>query len=228
MKKLFFMLTAGFFCFTRPIQAATDAACTRLTEQPRINFYSSYGKLAYDFKQDQAAVTRIARRFGIIERGLFASGLAVVNVKWEISVNTLSNIMNNDDFCVAPSNIDIFIGYSDPVIYIADNLKSGSCEYNVVLRHEQTHQQINKTALDYFLPRFKKQIREIIAQTPPLQVTHIDEIDNATARLTADYNRQIAPLIEDFKRHLLQEQSKLDNHTNYEFESRLCRPENSD
>ena len=197
--------------------------CADITPSPVIKYSTSYGRLNYDFSKNNQQITQVAQTYGIIERGLFAAGLATVNVNWEISINTLGQIIDDYNICVIPTTVNVFIGYNQPQIYISKDLEPDSCEYKVVLRHEQTHQQINKTALDYFLPRLKEQINQIIKTVGPTPVSSITDIDKATIDLTQTYNQKIAPLINDFKNELLHEQSKLDNHTNYEHESKLCQ-----
>lgn len=223
MKKIFFILTVLCGVLSHSLTALA-AGCGNIRPHPQIEFSTSYGQLRYDFRNDNQQITQIAKKYGIIEKGLFASGLATVNVSWEISLNTLGQIIGDYDICVIPTHINIFIGYSEPVIYISNELEKNSCEYNVVLRHEQTHQQINKTALDYFLPQLQKQIQAIASGIKPLNVYSITDIDKATIDLTKNYNEKIAPYIDDFKNKLLAEQSKLDNHLNYEHESKLCKP----
>lgn len=221
MKKLFFILT---FIFCLPILSVPAWAfdCSQIQSMPSIEFSTSYGKLRYDNTKTNQQVTAIAGTYGISEKGLFAAGLATINVNFEISINTLGKIYGENNICVIPTNINIYIGYSDPVIYISKNIPKNTCKYNVVLRHEQTHQQINKNALEYFLPLFQDAIKRIIPTVKPLSVSNTEEIDLATTELTQTYNRKITPLIEVFKNELLNEQGKLDNHENYQHEEELC------
>ena len=109
------------------------------------------------------------------------------------------------------------------MIFITNQLKPDSCDYNVVMRHEQTHHQINAAALEYFIPGLRRSVSEISGHISPVRVGGISEIDEATNRLTEDYIKEISPLIQHFKKELMQEQGKLDNHTNYKFENDLCR-----
>lgn len=198
-------------------------SCAEILPAPEINLYTSYGKLQYDFSRDRAHLTGAGKKFGIIEQGLFASGLAVVEVAWEISLNTLSHTLDNGQICVVPSSVDVYIGYQNPVIYVDNALKPHTCEYNLVIRHEQTHQQINKTALEYFLPMFYNAIDRIAKSVEVQEVRQVKDIDGVTAELTRQYAIRLEPLIELFKRELMLEQGKLDNHTNYEMEGQLCK-----
>lgn len=221
MKKLFFILTSLFF-FSCPLKAAAFD-CAQLNSNPAIVFSTSYGKLAYDYTKNNDQITAVASRYGIAEKGLFASGLATVNVVWEITVSSMGKVYGDYNVCVVPTEINVFIGFDQPTIYISRDLAKNSCEYNVVMRHEQTHQQINKSALDYFLPLFQDALEKIADTIKPVTVAHITQIDDATNRLTREYNKKLSPLIEVFKNELLTEQSKLDNRTNYQHEKELCK-----
>ncbi len=222
MKKLFFILI--FFHTTLLSPEKVQAFdCMQAATIPTIELSTSYGNLKYDHSKNNQQITDIAAKHGISEKGLFASGLATTNVSWEIAVNTIGKIYTNYDICVVPTSIKVFIGFSDPTIYISNQIIKDSCEYNVVLRHEQTHQQINKAALDYFLPMFHRALKQIVKTISPEHISVLTEIDNSTTRLTQKYNSKLAPLIEAFKQELLTEQSKLDNHKNYNFEQNICQ-----
>lgn len=223
MKKLFFILTI-FSCCLLIKNSASAKNCNDIISVPAIELTTSYGNLKYDFTKNNQQITTIAGQYGIVEKGLFASGLATVNVNWEISINTIGKIYGDYDICVVPTSLNVFIGYTDPIIYISRDIKKDSCEYNVVMRHEQTHQQINKAALDYFLPLFQNAVEKIAEVVKPLHVARLTDIDTATTELTQIYNQKLAPLIQVFKEELLIEQGKLDNHNNYEHEKNLCRP----
>lgn len=218
MKNLFFILTILFFISSNTLAAD----CTSLDVNPKITIKSSYGKLNYDTSKTTDEITTIAKKFNLVETGLFASGLSTVNVTFDITINTFSNIMGNSEFCVIPTEVIIFLGLEQPTIYISNELKQSSCQYNVVLRHEKVHQQINKSTLEYFLPLFKNSATSIIKNIKPVHVTDINNIKNATAELTKIYNKKLTPLIEYIKKEMLTEQQKLDNPNNYLYENSLC------
>lgn len=223
MKKIFFVLTILFSSNAWAQNAAQlQNVCNGVNADPIINFQTSYGELKYDFSQTRNSLTALGKDYGIIEHGLFASGLALVSVQWEISVSTMSRRIDNN-VCVIPVNIDIFIGFQDPVIYVSRDIRPDSCEYNVVLRHEQTHQQINKTALDHFLPLFRDAIRRISHEIKPLKVNDFSESDSASQLITDEYIKKVEPVVELFKQEIMNEQMKLDNAKNYQMEADLCR-----
>ena len=219
MKKLFFILT--IFIFFCPCVFATD--CSSIDIKPNIKVTASYGKLSYDKTKTIEEITSMAKEFNLVETGLFASGLSTVNVNFDITINTLGKPIENSEFCVIPTDIIIFLGLHNPTIYISNNINEDSCEYNLILRHEKTHQQINKTTLEYYLPLFKEAAIKIVKNIEPLKITDIKEMEKSTALLTKLYNKRMMNLVDFIKKEMLNEQKKLDNPKNYRFESTLCK-----
>lgn len=217
MKKLFITLILIFFY---PI-FSLRAACPDTYPTPKIELYSSYGKLKYDFTKNIDYITKLAKKSKTIQNGLFAAGLTTLKINLDISLN--SSIKQNKNYiCVYPKDVKISIYYSDPTIYVANHLKPNSCEYNVVLRHEHTHIQINKTALDYFLPLFYKATTDIFKSIKPKQVKTSSQAKLASEQIAQEFNRKFTPLYDYFRLQIFNEQQKLDNDNNYKYESKLC------
>lgn len=219
MKKIFFILTLILI----PFRVFASDICGDYIPSPEIKFMTSYGRLTYNRSKSKQELTKIGKEYGIVEQGLFASGLALVSVIYRVSANTVRKKNRAGTYCVMPVDVEVFVGYQDPEILLSRELKEGSCEYNVVLRHEQTHQQINTAALRYFLPKLKESIEAIVRNTPPIEIRNKNDSEKATQDLINAYMRQLSPLIEFFKKELLREQKKLDNHKNYQMEGNLCR-----
>ena len=218
MKKLFFILIFSIFFAS----SSLSSECDSIAFYPKIEMFSSYGKLQYDTSKNISQITDIANKYGLIEKNLFASGLATVDISTDISTETIGQPQKNGMICVYPTKVRLFLGFSNPLIYISNTLKPKSCEYNVVLRHEQTHQFINKEMLDYFLPLFRTAITQIVINTPPIQISSINQVDEASRFLTEEYNKQLLPLVDFFKQEMIYEQRHLDNTQNYIHEKSLC------
>lgn len=224
MKKLIFTLTIlGFSTFSSLTYSYNS--CEQVHSQPKINFYTSYGKLEYDFSKDQMGISQIGMQHGVIEKGIFANGLATGTLKWEINVATSVKKGQNKQFCAIPAEIDFYMGFSSPTIYVSSDLRQGSCMYDLVLRHEQTHQQINIKTLEYFIPLFKQALHKISQEIPaePLSGHSQISLNIASKVIAQKYSERITPLIDVFKKELQIEQGKLDNSSNYAFENSICR-----
>lgn len=219
MKKLFFILTFLFFLSFN----VWAADCSDITVEPEIIVSYSFGNLTYDKSKSISEITFLSRKINQNESSSFAEGLSTVDVTFRVAATTTIQPVGINKFCVIPSKIDIFIGLSNPTIYLANSLVEGSCKYNIVLRHEQTHQQINKTTLEYYLPIFKAAVTNIIKKSPAIMINETKQIEPVTKDLTEKYNKILLPLVDFIKKEISQEQLKLDNQTNYKYEYKLCK-----
>jgi len=224
MKKLFFILT--FLFISQPaFGQLTDAQkkCMESPVNPTVNFYSSYGRLSYDFTKNTKEVHALSEEFGHLEQGLFAHGLAIVTVVNEVALSTSGQFLGDNNICVIPASLDVFIGYNNPVIYVSRELKKDSCEFEQALRHEKAHQQIHKTALDYFLPQISHAVQRISRDVKPVLISDISQMDQAAEYLTKQYMARTSIITKRFKEEILKEQAKLDSIENYRMEGELCR-----
>lgn len=227
MKKLFIILTLIFFgCVWGRTSVAEDNGCTA-PRKPLIRFSTSYGLLQYDKSRTVDEITQMSLEYGRREQGVFLSGLATVIVEKEYEFGTSGEALRGGKMCVFPSVINVFVGYTRPMIYIAKSLRPGSCEYNLVLRHEQTHQLINKKALDYFLPRFKAAAEKIALEIKPQKVSSSTEMASVTQKMTDEFAVRMNKVVAVFEKELYIEQGKLDNKINYSMEENICRKFNA-
>jgi len=225
MKKNIFALT--IFCllsevFAFPVsayQSWIERECPKEADVELV-FTSSYGKLKYitgrssDYLQKQAPEKA--------EKGYKILGLTVPNPTLEVNIETSVIAPSvGDDVCVVPKRVEIFFGYIDPVIYIASDLKNKKCRKALTLRHEQTHQQINILALTYFLPQMKKLIRKKVDTLKPVIVNN-NRRKKAAEQMNDVIMNRMSDLVAQFNNFLSQEQDKLDNQQNYDFEASVC------
>lgn len=190
--------------------------------KPVLRLRSSYGKLSYNYDYDRENLDIMAERSRLTEEGMFTAGLSLVDVDWSVSLNTVSRSVDGH-ICVIPASVDVFVGYRNPVIYISNDLERDSCTYQVVLRHERQHQQVNVSVLDYYLPVLKKGFEEQLPVLKARALKEDEDTDGATDEMNAEYAEAVRPLINRFQITLQLEQQRLDNRENYQYESRLCR-----
>ena len=191
-KKLFFILTTILFV----AKSVLAADCSNIKTNIQINLTSSYGKLLLNQDKPLSEITTLAKSLNLVENGLFASGLSTVNVNFDITLNAVGTPLEEGVFCVAPTKITLFFGLDSPTIYLANELIKDSCEYNLVLRHEQTHQQINVKALEYFIPLFEQAIKKISQEIPAEPVTAMSRsaLSRGSEQIAEAYSKRIEPL----------------------------------
>lgn len=220
------------FCISSAARAAVTeeelrAACEKQQANPEVVFYTSYGKLTYNKNYTRDQLSELGRKFGIFEVGDLASGLALVDVASEYELSVSSRRMINGGACITPIELSVYIGFQNPVIYLAKDLTPGTCLYNLVVRHEQVHQQINVNALEYFIPPIYERVKTIARNMRPMYVSSERLIKSGTNDMTAFYAGQINELVDEFKQEILAEQHKLDNRQQYLLESEICRRYNT-
>lgn len=230
MKKIFFILTILNFIYidtvfaqNTPNSAELRRICEQTAIEPTLIFYSSYGKLEYNKQYTRQNLTQLGKNMGMFEEGDLASGLALVDVASEYELNTSIRKMVNNAVCIIPQELSVYIGFQNPVIYLAQELEKGTCLYNLVLRHEQVHQQINVNALEYFIPLIYDRVKIIVKNMRPVYIQSERETKKRANEITAYYAAQINKLVEEFKQEILIEQRKLDNKQNYQLESNICK-----
>jgi len=199
-------------------QSFTERTCKK-DHEPELVFLSSYGKLEYKYKdplvmKDYSPRTRNSKHTVL--------GLTIPNPTLEVNVETTVVDNNIDEVvCVVPEKIEIFFGFVKPTIYISRDIKEKKCRKTLVLRHEQTHQQINILALNYFLPQMKKLVSQQISQMEPI-VAPRELQKKAVEEMNMFIMARMANLVEQFNIFLDKEQDKLDNEENYLFEGSVC------
>ena len=230
MKKIFFILIILNFISFAPLAAQEQAndflyisACKNEKINPQLIFSTSYGRLQYDNSYSRENLTQLGNNMGMFEKGDLASGLALVDIASEYELSVAGRKMRNGAVCLIPQELNVYIGFQNPVIYLASDLEPGSCLYNLVVRHEQVHQQINVNALEYFIPLIYDRIKIIISQMEPMYLRDGRMVKEGTNEMTAYYADQINALVEKFKQEILIEQKKLDNKRHYKLESTICQ-----
>ena len=196
--------------------------CSQIRPDPKVNITTSYGVLQYDYTQTVPQLTSIGTKSGTGEAGAFVEGLAVATTIWEMSMSVLP-VPEGNKICIVPVEVDIFIGYKNPVIYIAKELSPNSCRFNLVMRHEQAHMQINKSALDYFIPILAESIRKLAKDIRPVLIGNTQaQFQEAQNKFTEEYQRNIRPMVDTFIYERGKEQGKLDNYQHYKLENEVC------
>ena len=201
--------------------------CSLIDFQPEINIKTSYGQLIHDLSNSTQSINTMAKQSGLhAEGGIFAEGLATVEMKYGVVLSEikLKNIGNNEA-CIIPTKIDVVLGYSNPVIYVSNNYDKHSCRFGVILRHEQTHQRINKLLLDYFLPLAEDGILRAINDVQSISTpTDSQEIIKARINeMSEHYMDRLSPIVNELEVIRAAEHKKLDNTSNYQFEWELCK-----
>lgn len=224
MKKLFYMLI--FTLFSTAVYAQkTENACYKVMRKPEIEISTSYGKLKYDFSKNNRTLTRMHLRQygGNIPAGKFVNGLATHDLATEINFKLRKNNLPDGTVCVYPIDIQLLVRIKNPTIYISKDLEEGSCQYQIAMRHEQTHQQINTEVLEHYLPLLQERFLAAVKKNSLLSGRSDINLTLAQDKFKEKYLQAINDVLTEIKNDMKTEQAKLDSLENYEYEAELCR-----
>lgn len=231
MKKIFTIAALSFALCSFDVQAwnyGEFISCDAINPQPRVIFKSSFGKLIHDLSTPLATINALASKDNSApkEKGLLVAGLAIAPTQSSIRFNeAYVKKLDENAACLLPAEIEIFVGYKEPLIYVANEFDTRSCTFSVLIRHEQVHQRINKLTLEYFLPLLDEAIREAVTDVRAIKIPNTSDaaIQDGFKQLSGLYSARLNPIIEEFVKVRAVEQNKLDNMTHYKMEWDLCK-----
>lgn len=217
MRKLLFILITLILFIVNPFNGFAKASferCENITPQPKIKLSGSFGRLSYDndlnYKELEAKVGRPIAGLSSLKHSSSS------RVSFELKEQ-------GNGMCVVPSEVDIYIGIITPVIYVAKELRPGECEYNLVLRHEQAHMQINIRTYNHFIKVVRKGFEEVSKNIKPVYVTSQAETKSATLLIAEEYNAVVLNFVEQLKSETDEEHQKLDGKKGQNLENTICR-----
>lgn len=169
---------------------------------PRIEFYSSLGKLEYDFTKNNKELEQIA--------GEKVSGLAHRKLGQYVTIET-DGVRYGKGYCVTPTMISVYIGVGRPTIYVSSDLEKDTCLYNFVLRHEEAHMQTTIRMLDHFVKSAPTIFKLSAKKIRPVYVNSPSEANNAAQILADEYNKIAEELRNKLHEETEKEQNKIDD-----------------
>ena len=228
MKKLFYILIfLSFACFSKFAEAANaNMRCKPFVSNPKVTIKAVFEPLRYDHSRAPRTLETMHRKEynGDTHEGYRINGLTPYNLKTTLEFNVLKKVFKDGVTCFYPGEITLVLTLKDPVIYIARGVKKGSCEYELTMRHEQTHEQINVEALEYYLPKIKDSFIKAIKKYAVAGRLKDDvTLEVVQESLQKKYFAAINPLLKELEDEIATEQAKFDTLEQYNYESSLCQ-----
>lgn len=228
MKNFFYLLI--FLSFASVCEAKSTKSlnerCKIGIEPPHVKITSQIEPLRYNHTKVSATLARLREKeYGqSTDKNHDILGLATYSLGTTLDFQIAKKTFKDGVTCFYPVNAELQIVMKNPTIYIAKNLRKGTCAYNVSLRHEQTHQQINIEVVEHYIPIMRDRFVEAVRKHPVASRPKDDvSIEAAQESLKKRYMEAIKPLVDEIKNEAMAEHMKLDNEENYAFEQNLCR-----
>lgn len=232
MKNIFFALILNFF-FIQVASADENIEkykkeCMEFINRPKVELFSSYGKLQYRFDKDESFLKKetekkFAEENMVMDEDFLPVGLTKVRDVFDFNFTAGTLVLNQNYQCVYPETINVRLAYSMPTIYILNTLEVDSCLYDLAIRHEKTHMQIYIESLDYFLPKLKQYMNGLFDELGVMVVSKNESSELAAQKLNANYLGAIQAKVEAWQHETALEQLKLDTPENYIIENMVCQ-----
>jgi len=228
MKNVFYILIFLSFASFSNAKAdeSRDLRCQTFVPKPKVTIKARFEALEYDYSKVSKTLERLHRKDTHSEplKGYDINGLTPYKMETSLSFNLGKKTFNDGVTCFFPVDVDLTLTLLEPKIYIARHIKKGSCWHKVTLRHEQTHEQINVEAVEYYLPfikdRFISAVKKYSIASRPKDDLQIEVVQES---LKKKYLDAINPLLEELNDEINKEQKKLDRIEQYDFEQSLCK-----
>lgn len=228
MKKVFYTLIfLSFACFSHSADAANmNLRCKPFVKSPKVTIKAVFEPLKYDSSRASRTLENMHRKEygGQTHEGYRINGLTPYNLKTTLEFDVIKKVFNDGVTCFYPGQITLVLTFKDPVIYLARSVKKGTCEYDLTLRHEQTHEQINVEALEYYLPKIRDSFLAAVKKYAVAGRKKDDiALEKVQESLQKKYFDAINPLLKELEEEIAEQQNKFDTIDHYNYESSLCQ-----
>ncbi|HIJ64197.1 MAG TPA: hypothetical protein HPQ04_16015 [Rhodospirillaceae bacterium] len=185
---------------------------------PTVRLEVAEPKLIYRHDVDLLGLARVPDTFESAAKGWVLLGLTKRNDTFSVTAKVLMlPAVGGGGTCVWVEEVSARLGGNETDVYVASNYHVGSCEYNVVLEHENTHVAINREVLKAFAPRIGAGLREALRGFPVV-VAEAGEAGRVPGLLSASVNQVYQSMIGELRRR----NQALDSPENYRRTQMRC------
>ena len=129
--------------------------------------------------------------------------------------------IHNTYYCISVNKVDIYIGYQFIDVYIPNQYKPGSCEYNEVLKHELEHVEILTKGIYNNKLNIENNISNIISNFKMPIITK--DLENTKNLMNDSIKNSYKYLISNMNIKIQNKNSSIDTSSNYSNIARKCK-----
>ena len=203
---------------------ANAAVCTFPTAlNPSLSFQRLEGKVQYNNNRTQNSLKRMQQKSG--QSTAFGNtwipvGLTVTEIRYQLDIKIEAYQLPNGNVCARLSSAKAKIGYDKIDVFVARRFHPGTCAYQSIIDHENTHVAVFRQALDDYYPRIQRRLaRATETLQPIIYRTSSESADYLRRRLSA----AIKPLYDEMSRTLKRNNARLDTPERYRSEQARCK-----
>ncbi len=145
-------------------------------------------------------------------------GLMGRDLVWELRVQVMGR-KTDRGFCVGLQHADMVVGYDRIDVYIDRRYRPGSCEYHVILEHEQQHVRNFKNTLARYMPEIRRKLKAEATRIGPRQAR---SMERGADRFVKTLKSRMTPLIRRMQQEMDATDRRIDTPANYRATQARC------
>ncbi len=206
--------------FSAPAEAQQAGACPPSRTPIKLNFKTEAPAPIHNHRLTVAGIANLLRSQGMpAPAGQRALGITLT--KTMFGLQAASQVMTRGNgYCVYLTSVDVDFGWNRVEVYVPSEFPKGSCEYKVVLDHENQHVAINRALLREFAPRLRARIEKVLAGTKPY---YTRSREGGTDAALGDLNKQLSGMLKEFEALQISRNAGIDSPSNYQALSAMCK-----
>lgn len=212
---------AGAALFLSPPTAAAD--CTmpelrptvELTEKKgRQRFSNGYSGSQLEDKRRQGSPASAAAQ----GPEWHLVGLMGRDLSWEIKIVVQGRDLGHG-YCVGLKDVEMILGYGRITVYVDRRYRPGSCEYAVILEHEQQHVQNFKSNLANYIPQIRSRLEDEVRRLTPRTA---GSVKSGADRFVRELRQRMAPLLNQMQSDMSRGDRLIDTPESYRASQARC------
>ena len=147
------------------------------------------------------------------------AGLTSAEDSYSLNIGTRHYTLGQGRYCSVLSEMSLSIGYSKIDVFIDRKYGPGSCEYEAILGHENTHVSINRDVLRQYVPKIRQQLERYARSIGPIYST---SPDTTARRMQKVLGEQLQLLHKPMSSVRQARHARIDTRSNYLREQKRC------
>lgn len=192
------------------------------TENPTVNVNIDTGKVVYDFDRDREYIGNIFNKDkGKSGLSHHTAGLTAAIFKSQVTGSVKVTSIGKKT-CVQLDTVDVYLGYGDITVYVDKAYPKGSCMFDAILKHENTHVNIHQTFLAHYSNYLKEMVEYQANKQESAWVHSIKEAEQVRNQMVQNVMDGLIPAIRVYTTARDNENQNLDTTDNYLYTQQQC------
>jgi hypothetical protein len=145
-------------------------------------------------------------------------GLMGRDLKWELKVEVTGE-RRGGRYCVGLKSAEMTIGYDRIDVYVDRRYRPGTCQYDVILDHENQHVRNFQSTLAGYIPTLRQRLEVEAAEA---QAVVAGSMNSGAKHFVRHLTRRLTPVIERMQRDMADADRRLDTPESYRATQARC------